>query len=145
MKWRYLSTTGIKSLLLLIASSAHAGWQGTEWGMTLAEVRQVFPDAVANPTSLRIDNYPVSDGLATAALQFEDGLSSVNLTIYDDDCLAYIERDLVRLYGQPAERREFSTSMQMIWRDDGTDIEYFWMIGVCSVTYTPEKGEIGGL
>lgn len=145
MKYRCLSTTGVQSLLLLIASSAHAGWQETEWGMSQREVSRMFPAAVVHPTSLRIDNYPVSNGLATVALKFEDGLSSVDLIIFDDDCSAYIEPDLIRLYGEPARQREFSTSLEIAWLDDGTEIEYFWTIGMCSVTYTPEKGSPRGL
>lgn len=151
MKWHYLNTTGIKSLLLLIALStpAYAGWQGTEWGMSEAEVQRVFPDVVVGGNRLGLAEQNISDGVASVVFLFGEGLEQINVLFLDDMCLAYVERDLLELYGMPISRRESRSGLEMTWLDAANDnrIHYAWVGLTCRITYSrlPKKGEPGGL
>lgn len=158
MKYRYLSTTGVQSLLLLIASSAQAGWQETDWGMSQREVSRMFPAAVETDEGLSVAGYPVLGSEGTAVFRFnEDGLAQVRLDLDLAACRSVMKHQLVLRYGQPltvdARQTAFSAATETFWLDqeNGNLIAHVLMEregdGACQIRYEriPEKNAVGGL
>lgn len=126
---------------VLFASPANAGWQWTDWGMTLEQVAAAAPAAAVSDNSFRF----TGGGIEFVATMIADsgGLSRVVLVpVKQGQCQA-VQDALRQTYGR-------SETGEDAWRDEphGTSVRLVDMSYTdCSVVYEPIRrgGQQGGL
>jgi len=137
-----------------------AGWQAATWGMTAAQVRAAFPEAVPlNPPvedvgafwrlewrQARLGTYP-----ATAHFEFppdRDSLCAVEVTIDPSyGCASVFDTlrtALVEKYGRPAT--ETTTSGRNIFDSTSTKKQVQWLLKSPTIALTwYNTGNVGGV
>lgn len=115
--------------LMLVATPAAAGWQGAEWGMTRAEVREALnlPLAEAPAPNEKHGSPDLLTRFSTQGLEFRVRLSfgrtsgrleDIEFRLDNDRPCTDVEHLLSGMFGAP-ERVEVSIMRGSSWRDTG--------------------------
>tara|TARA_R110002051_G_scaffold170789_1_gene241321 strand:+ start:157 stop:654 length:498 start_codon:yes stop_codon:yes gene_type:complete len=149
---------------VLMASSAKAGWQETNWGMTVEEVSEVTGAKRKQDEGKRVQDLVsemsmpyVVDGMTLEAnFLFDEtgGLAMVQLTGRERDCSKFANT-VPEIYGAPETQREVpQIGVSSMWRDldEKNLVTLLWsgipapLVVFCQLSYEPMpvKGS-GGL
>lgn len=154
------------SVVTLCASTpCLAGWQNTEWGMSLEEVKKIVGENNLHKPSDAIELYelPYSVGIGgsqkiavRAFLNFSHStkkLSSVNLLAENENDCDVLLKQLTLTYGTPILRKSGSLSDDYSWADEKHNNSVNYSVATkykpvnCSIRYAEQKqkNEQGGL
>lgn len=144
------------------ASTAHAGWQSTQWGMTRDQVRKVMPIRL---TAIRGRNPSFSSPdlvgrYSSAAFEFEawlqfskrGGLAYVDLRLSPPNGCAEVLASMKARYGKP--RRPVASEQIYEWTDRANRNQValvelddkHYAPTLCSISYSPLAiDQAGGL
>lgn len=132
-------------LVVAVPSLASAGWQETSWGMSAADVRAKYPDAVANSdadnrdgdliSTVTIPRYDVGGCSYRVNFWFERGGGLAKVALYTPSgdrkqatgCYKSVRELLTQKYGQPASEKtakptRFTQQLDVAWSADDTAV-----------------------
>ncbi|MDB5367503.1 MAG: hypothetical protein JWM77_3430 [Rhodospirillales bacterium] len=132
-------------LFLFPVAAAQAGWQETSWGMSAAEVRAKYPDAVANTdrdntdgeliSTVTIPQYDVAGCAYRVNFWFQRGGGLAKVALYTPEgdrkaakaCYKSVRDLLTQKYGQPTGEKtsrptRYTQQLDIAWKADDTAI-----------------------
>lgn len=124
----------------LLPTSAVAGWQWTEWGMTPEVVIEALPagtELFPSETPRELNAVHLAAGVEfIASMEFTDqGLASVTLTPLGGECDDF-ELSLAAAFGAPVT--EGADAITWIDRESGNTVEISYLTAnSCRVVYSP--------
>ena len=121
MRWIFIAVpVVIACIAALLLSQQKVLWHVTEPGMTLADVRDVLPDAAPPAQPTRLDN-GLALGLVAPNVSNLDRAFDAEL-YFDDDGLQQVLLRPTRLLAEPAAMREFEELRQAASRRYGREL-----------------------
>jgi hypothetical protein len=131
--------------LLTIPNIASAGWQETNWGMSAADIRAKYPDAVPNTdrdnsdgeliSTVAIPQYDVGGCSYRVNFWFQRGGGLARVALYTPEgdrarataCYKSVRDLLTQKYGQPSSEKtskptRYTQQLDVSWKDNDTAV-----------------------